>query len=188
MRCRLTTLLLCADVAIAAAQVSPAHTDTVWSAGEREARKAVVNAVLSFRPDLHGDSVVVATCRLATQVQDSAVATWVATPFRRLLVAPFREMPGGHGLECSMMAFQKPGMRVLWLEDLIEVQRRSTSLLASGISYEVTFQWLRGNDYRRFERYVVRPRGAELRDWRVVQYELVGEEWMDSFGGASRPP
>jgi hypothetical protein len=188
MRCCLTTILLCVDVAIAAAQASPAHSDTVWSVAEREARKAVVNAVLNFRPDLRGDSVILATCRLASEVQDSAVASWIAAPFRHLLVAPFHEIPGGHGLECSMMAFQKTGSRVLWLEDLIEVQRRSSSPLASGVSYEVTFQWLRGNDYRRFERYVVRPRGSELRDWRVVQYELVGEEWMDSFGGASRPP
>lgn len=187
MRRYFATLLLCADVSVASAQASLIHSDTVWSATERQNRKAVLNAILNFRPDLRGDSVLLATCRFASEVQDSAVELWIDAPFRRLLAAPFQQM-SGPGLHCSVMAFQKTGQRVLWLEDLVEVHRKSTSLLASGVSYEVTFQWLRGNDYRRFERYVVRPRTPDLREWRVVQYELTGEEWMDSFGGASRPP
>jgi hypothetical protein len=187
MRCYFAALLLCADVSLASAQTSLIHSDTIWNAAERQNRKAVLNAILNFRPDLRGDSVLLAKCRLASEVQDSAVASWIDAPFRRFLAAPFQQM-SGPGLDCSVMAFQKTGQRVLWLQDLIAVQRKSTSLLASGVSYEVTFQWLRGNDYRRFERYVVRPRTPELREWRVVEYELTGEEWMDSFGGASKPP
>ena len=187
MRCFVPSLFLCVAAPLASAQTSPIHTDTVWSAAERQNRKAVLNAILNFRTDLRGDSVLVAKCRLASEVQDSAVAGWIDAPFRRLLAAPFQQM-AGPGLACSVMAFQKPGQRVLWLEDLIEVRRKSTSLLAAGSSYEVTFQWLQGNYYRRFERYEVRPRGGDMHEWRVVKYELAGEEWMDSFGGASRPP
>lgn len=59
---------------------------------------------------------------------------------------------------------------------------------AAGLSFEADFQWLDGGEYRRFEHYEVRPRSADGRVWRVVRYELQGEEFIDDFGAAARRP
>ena len=53
----------------------------------------------------------------------------------------------------------------------------------------ISFQWLRGTDYRRFEQYKLQPIGRGLvTDWRVVRYEFGGEEWTEPWGGARTAP
>ena len=89
------------------------------------------------------------------------------------------------------MVFQQSGAQVLWLADVVEVRRRGDLVFGGplgGLSFEVGFQWLRGTDYRRFEKYEVRPQNPSGTEWRVVRYEFNGEEWMEPWGGAGRGP
>ena len=150
-------------------------------------REAAINTVLAFRTDLHGDSVKIARCRLASGPSDS-VEKWILPGMRGSLVAPFKTETGP--MACSVMVFQRQGTKVLWLDSIVEVRRTGGIPLGPmpGLSFEISFQWLRGTDYRRFEQYELRPLNGAGTEWRVIRYELTGEEWMDSFGGASRPP
>lgn len=162
-----------------------------WTAVERDQRKAALNAVLSFRPDLRADSATrVAACALEAQVQDSAAARWVPPEVRPVLIRPpVSGLPSI--LQCSVGAFTTPGMRVLWLASLVEVKRRGTAQApgpAEGLSFEANFQRLEGPSYRRFEQYRIEPRNAAGREWRVVRYELLGEEYTDNSGRATRGP
>lgn len=161
-----------------------------WTAAERAQREAALNAVLAFRTDLRGDSTRIAACALDAQVQDTAAVRWVLPDVRRLLIRPLVTQPVRQ-LGCSVDAFSKPGTRVLFLARLTEVRRRgfaSGSGATAGLSFEADFQWLDGGQYRRFEHYEVRPRSADGRVWRVVRYELQGEEFLDDFGAAGRRP
>jgi hypothetical protein len=162
-----------------------------WTEQERAQRKEAINAILSFRSELASDSTKIAACTLAKEVQDTSTNSWVDQRYRRLLIAPLLpEQPKGLG--CSVYAFSKEGTRVLWLSSLIEVRRRggvmgagTPGMPGAGVTFEATFQWLRGPGYRRFELYEVGPGNPEGH-WRVVRYELRGEQWIDSFGGARR--
>jgi hypothetical protein len=165
-----------------------------WTTQERTQRVAALNAVLAFRPDLRGDSTRVAACTLEAQVQDTAAARWVLPAARHLLIQPLAPDVSPR-FRCSVMAFSKPGVRVLYLETLREVRRRgfpggagSALGAAAGLSFEADFQWLDGPGYRRFEHYEVRPRSPDGKEWRVVRYEFAGEQFIDSFGSAGRRP
>jgi hypothetical protein len=158
------------------------------SPGEQAMRQAAINAILAFRHDLHGDSVKIARCRIAAGPADS-VERWILPRARALLIAPFKSETGP--MACSVMVFLRPGGQVLWLENVVEVRRRGSLVFsgpAEGLSFEVSFQWLRGADYQRFEQYEVRPRDPSGTEWRVVRYEFVGEAWTEPWGGASRGP
>jgi len=149
-------------------------------------RQAAINAVLAFRQDLNGDSVKIARCRLASSPGDS-VEKWILPRLRPLLIAPFKiETPP---LNCSVMVFQHQGTKVLWLEGFVEVHRSGgmQSGPIPGLAVEISFQWLRNTDYRRFEEYELRPLNDSGTEWRVVRYEFRGEEWMEPFGGAFVP-
>jgi hypothetical protein len=150
-------------------------------------RASALNAILAFRTDLNGDSVKIARCRVATDAADS-VERWILPRMRALLIPPFKSETGP--LACSVMVFQRRGAYVLWLDSMVEVRRRGGLQLGPvpGLSFEVSFQWLRGTDYRRFEEYVVRPLNPSGTEWRVVRYEFTGEEWMEAWGGAGRRP
>lgn len=170
------------------AQAQSGSSPSQLSAGERAMREAAINAILAFRQDLHGDSVKIARCRIAAGPADS-VERWILPRVRALLVAPFKSETGP--MACSVMVFQRPGGHVLWLENIVAVRRRGDLIFpgpAEGLSFEVSFQWLRGTDYRRYEQYEVRPRDPSGTEWRVVRYEFNGEEWIEPWGGARRGP
>lgn len=157
------------------------------SSADGRMREAAINAVLAFRPDLHGDSVKIARCRLAAAPTDS-VEKWILPTVRALLIQPFKSETGT--MACSVMVFQRPGTEVLWLDNMVEVRRRGGIPPGPmpGLSFEISFQWLRGTDYRRFEQYELRPANASGTEWRVVRFELTGEEWMEPWGGAFTTP
>jgi hypothetical protein len=177
---------LYSSVALALLTFAQAPLLTAQSADERM-REAAINAVLAFRPDLHGDSVKIAECRLAAAPTDS-VENWILPRLRGLLVQPFKVETGA--MACSVTAFQRPGTVVLWLGNVVEVRRRGGLQLGPipGLSFEISFQWLRGNDYRRFEEYELRPANPAGTEWRVVRYEFTGEEWIEPWGGAGTAP
>jgi hypothetical protein len=163
------------------------NATTSGSTADGKMREAVINAVLAFRPDLQGDSLKIARCRLAAAPTDS-VENWILPRLRVLLVQPFKSETGA--MACSVMVFQRPGTKVLWLDSMVEVRRRGGIPLGPipGLSFEISFQWLRGTDYRRFEQYELRPVNPAGTEWRVVHYELTGEEWMEPWGGAFTAP
>jgi hypothetical protein len=174
------------SVALALLTFAGAPLLTAQSADGRM-RQAAINAVLAFRPDLHGDSVKIARCRLGAAATDS-VENWLLPRLRGLLVQPFNVETGA--LACSVMAFQQRGTVVLWLDNVVEVRRRGGLQLGPipGLSFEISFQWLRGTDYRRFEEYELRPVNPAGTEWRVVRYEFTGEEWIEPWGGAATAP
>jgi len=193
---QLLMLALCAGPVVVGAQdttsagLPRAFGAPEWTVAERAQREAALNAILAFRTDLRGDSTRVAACALDTQVQDTAAARWVLPAVRPLLIGPLVTQHSRQ-LACSVDAFSKPGTRVLFLARLTEVRRRGFAAgggSAAGLSFEADFQWLDGGEYRRFEHYEVRPRSADGRVWRVVRYELQGEEFIDDVGGAARHP
>ena len=175
----------------AAAQGPAASGRPAWTPAERAARAAALNAILTFRSDLRGDSTRIAACRLASEVQDTATGTWVQAAFRPLLTAPLAPQSSS-GLDCSVYAFQQPGTRVLWLAGLIEVRRRGALQeirAGGGVSFEADFQLLVGKGYRQFEHYELRPFGAGREvAWRVVRYELRGVEFLHEHSRSSGPP
>jgi hypothetical protein len=150
-------------------------------------REAAINTVLAFRPDLHGDSIKIARCRLASGPSDS-VEKWILPAMRAFLVAPFKTETGP--MACSVMVFQRQDTKVLWLDSIVEVRRTGGIPLGPipGLTFEISFQWLRGTDYRRFEEYELRPLNGAGTEWRVVRYEFTGEEWMEPWGGAVSAP
>jgi hypothetical protein len=177
----------------AAGQARGNGSDTLWTPMEREFRAAAINAVLSFRSDLSGDSTKVAACRITSAVQDSAAAIIAAT-YRHLLIEPLTPQRQPF-MACSVAAFEREGVRVLWLEDLIEVQRRGESDNlrarvgpAGGIAFEASFQLLVRPGHRLFERYEIRPTGPAGSTWRVTKYELLGEEFSHAHSRTSTPP
>ena len=164
-----------------------------WTDQERAQRKDAINAILAFRSELASDSTKIAACTLAKEVQDTSTNSWVDQRYRRLLIAPLvPDQPKGLG--CSVYAFQQEGSQVLWLESLIEVKRRgnvigagSAGMPAAGIRFEASFQWLHGPEYTLFESYEVAPANPEGQ-WRVVRYELRGEQWIDARGVKPKSP
>ena len=186
MQRRLILTIVLASVLCSTATQSQ-NAMTPESSTNARMREAAINAVLAFRPDLHGDSVKIARCRLAAAPTDN-VEGWILPRLRVLLVQPFKSDTGA--MSCSVMVFQRPGTEVLWLDSMVEVRRRGGVPLGPipGFSFEISFQWLRGTDYRRFEQYELRPVNPAGTQWRVVRYELTGEEWMEPWGGAVTAP
>jgi hypothetical protein len=169
----------------AQSRTMPAQSASI--AVDHKMREAALNAILAFRPDLYGDSVKIARCRLAAGAPDT-VEQWILPRLRALLISPFKSAQGS--MACSVMVFQRPGAKVLWLDSMVEVHRTGGIPLGPlpGLSFEVSFQWLGGANYRRFEQYEVHPQNPSGTEWRVVRYEFTGEEWMEPWGGARTPP
>ena len=161
-------------------------------------RIEALNAVFAFRSDLRRDSTVIARCRIPTADPDSGDVRGLEARFQSLLVRP-DSVQRGSLKGCSVFAFADRKLRVLWLEDLIEVKKTaSTGMLPEfrGTQFEITFQLLAGPSYREFQRYVVEPSGITqapnrrdmaIAGWRVTEYKLIGWDfhWGDNLGHGS---
>jgi hypothetical protein len=160
-------------------------------------RVEALNAVFAFRNDLRRDSTVIARCRIPTANPDSGDVPGLETRFQALLVRP-DSVQSGPMKGCPVSGFADRKLRVLWLENLIEVKKTASIGMLPEFrrtQFEITFQVLAGPSYREFQRYVVEPSGitqAPNRDiaiagWRVTEYKLIGWDfhWGDNLGHGS---
>lgn len=161
-------------------------------------RIEALNAVFAFRSDLRRDSTVIARCRIPTANPDSGDVTGLEQRFQSLLVRPDSVQRGS--IEgCPVFGFADRKLRVLWLDDLIEVKKTPSSGVLPEFrrtQFEITFQLLAGPSYREFQRYVVEPSGIAqvpnrrdmaITGWRVTEYKLIGWDfhWGDNLGHGS---
>jgi hypothetical protein len=161
-------------------------------------RIEALNAVFAFRSDLSRDSTVIARCRIPTANPDSGAVPGLEPRFQSLLVRP-DTVQRGSMQGCPVHGFADRRLRVLWLEDLIEVKKTaSTGILPEfrRTQFEITFQLLAGPSYREFQRYIVEPSGITqapnrsdmvITGWRVTEYKLIGWDfhWGDNLGHGS---
>lgn len=161
-------------------------------------RIEALNAVFAFRSDLRRDSTVIARCRIPTANPDSGDVPGLEARFQSLLVRP-DSVQRGSMKGCPVFGFADRKLRVLWLENLIEVKKTaSTGMLPEfrRTQFEITFQLLAGPSYREFQRYVVEPSGITqapnrsemtIAGWRVTEYRLIGWDfhWGDNLGHGS---
>lgn len=161
-------------------------------------RIEALNAVFAFRSDLRRDSTVIARCRIPTANSDSGDVPGLEARFQALLVRP-DSVQRGSMEGCPVYGFADRKLRVLWLEDLIEIKKTaSTGILPEfrRMQFEITFQLLAGPSYREFQRYIVEPSGIAqapnhsgmtIAGWRVTEYKLLGWDfhWGDNLGHGS---
>jgi hypothetical protein len=161
-------------------------------------RIEALNAVFAFRSDLRRDSTVIARCRIPTANLDSGDIRGLEARFQSLLVGP-DTVQRGSMKGCPVHGFADRKLRVLWLEDMIEIKKTaSVGILPESrrTQFEITFQLLAGPSYREFHRYIVEPSGVTqassrgemtIAGWRVTEYKLLGWDfhWGDNLGHGS---
>lgn len=161
-------------------------------------RIEALNAVFAFRSDLRRDSTVIARCRIPTAAPDTGAIPGLEPRFQALLARP-DSIQRGSAKDCPVSGFADPKLRVLWLEDFIEIRKTPSEGLLPAfrrVQFEITFQLLAGPSYREFQRYVVEPSGITpsanateytISGWRVVEYKLIGWDfhWGDNLGHGS---
>lgn len=161
-------------------------------------RVEALNAVFAFRTDLRRDSTVIARCRIPTANPDSGDVPGLEARFQALLVRP-DSIQRASTKGCPVFGFADRKLRVLWLEDLVEIRKTpSAGILPEfrRVQFEITFQLLAGPSYREFQRYIVEPSGIArasnpnemaIAGWRVTEYKLIGWDfhWGDNLGHGS---
>jgi len=177
--------------------VSSAHAQVLVGDG-LDRRFEALNAVFRFRNDLRDSGTVIAKCRLFEVDKDSSEAKALDVSFRSLLVLPATRDAARLKM-CGVSEFAVSGTRVLWLQDLIEVNRIGELRPMDQKQFEITFQLLLGPSYREYQRYVVgashiedvdpkaRPYQYRLTGWRVLEYKFLGADydWGNNIGAGA---
>jgi hypothetical protein len=145
---------------------------------------------------------VIARCGLPAIHPDSGEVPGIDARFRALLVRPdsLQAVRAGFKLsDCAAAGFADRKRHVLWLSDLVEINKKPTTGLLPPFrqkQYEITFDFLAGPGYMETQQYVVEPRGIQsvpgssevtFAGWRVTQYRLLGWSfhWGDNLGHGS---
>jgi hypothetical protein len=172
-----------------------AHAQTIVDNGVDD-RIEALNAVFAFRSDLSSTGTVIARCRIPTAHPDTGDVQGLDVRFQSLL-ARADSVQAGNRRGCGVQGFADPKHHVLWLEELVEINKTSiVGMLPAYRSkqFELTFQLLEGPGYREFHTYIVEPSGLTMKDgktmiasWRVIEYRLAGWDfhWGDDLGHGS---